>query len=351
MRENRRPRVILGVLVLVALSLVLIDLRADANGPLGQVKSLTGAAFGPIERATSSITSPIRGFVTNLTGGGEKEAQISALEAEVAQLRAAGASPETARRLGEMNDLLRMSRAGQYKIMPANVIAEGATQGFGHTLTLDVGSRDGVTADMTVLAVGGLAGHVVSVSRTSSVVVLLTDATVSIGGRLEGAGEIGFVTGKGSETQMDFQLLDPYGALEIGDRVVTFGSKGGGPFVPGVPIGQIVDVSGTPGQLTRMATLRPYVNPSTVNVVGVVLEPPRENPRDAVLMDRGSGVTIPRSLPIPTVGQATPMPTGSAAPNDAPAPSDTPSTPVTPTPRAPTGDGAVPAGGAAQAAR
>jgi rod shape-determining protein MreC len=206
-----------------------------------------------------------------------------------------------------------------------------------------------------------LAGHVVSVSQTSCVVVLLTDATVSIGGRLEGAGEIGFVTGKGSESEMDFQLLDPYGALEVGDRVVTFGSKGGRPFVPGVPIGQIVAVSGTPGQLTRMATLRPYVNPSTVNIVGVVLEPPRENPRDAVLMDKSTGVLIPRSLPIPAVGQATPEPTGSAAPNDAPTVTDSPSTPVVPAPtvtkpaepttRAPTGDGAVPAGGAAQASQ
>ena len=32
MRESRRPRIVLGILLLIAFSLVAIDLRADANG-------------------------------------------------------------------------------------------------------------------------------------------------------------------------------------------------------------------------------------------------------------------------------------------------------------------------------
>ena len=337
MRESRRPRIILGILLLVAFSLVAIDLRADANGPLGGVKSVTGSVLGPIESVASHITSPIRSFVSNLTSGGAKDAQIATLQARIAYLEAQGSSPETARRLGDLNDLLRMSQAGQYRMLPAQVIAEGSSQGFAHTITIDAGRRDGLTADMTVLARGGLAGRVVSVSTSTAVVVLLTDATTSVGGRLEGAAEIGFVSGTGSETELEFQLLDPYGQLRTGDRVVTFGSKSGRPYVPGVPIGEITEVTGTPGQLTRLAKVRPFVDMSTLDIVGVVTEPPRDNPRDSVLMPPGSSVRTVPVLPIPATGDST-----SGGSTAAPTPAPTATTTPTPTPR-PTGDGASPA--------
>ena len=338
MRESRRPRIVLGILLLIAFSLVAIDLRADANGPLGGVKSLTSSVLGPIESLSSRITSPVRSFVSNLTSGGAKDAQIATLQSRIAFLEAQGASPETARRLADLNDLLRMSQAGQYRMLPAQVIAEGSSQGFAHTVTIDAGRRDGLTADMTVMARGGLAGRVVSVSTSTSVVVLVTDATTSVGGRLEGAGEIGFVNGTGSETELDFQLLDPYGQLRAGDRVVTFGSKSGRPYVPGVPIGEIPEVTGTPGQLTRLAKVRPFVDMSTLDIVGVVTEPPRDNPRDSVLMIPGSSVRDVPILPIPSTSGATDSPSAT--------PTAEPTTPATPTPKPrPTGDGASPAAG------
>lgn len=335
MRESRRPRVILGILLLVAFSFLAIDLRADANGPLGGLKRITGMVLGPLESLTASATSPVRSFLGGLASGGEKDAQIAALTAEIDRLRASGASPDTARRLAELNDLLRMSSVGQYRVVPAQVIAEGSAQGFGKTITIDVGQRDGITPDMTVLARGGLAGRVVSVSTTSAVVVLLTDTTTSVGGRLEGAGEIGFVSGTGSETDLEFQLLDPYGPMKAGDRVVTFGSKAGRPYVPGVPIGEVVEVTGTPGQLTRLARIKPYVNVSTIDLVAVVIEPPRADPRDSVLVPNGTPSAAP-GVPLPTAPVA---PTASATPT--PTPTPTPQTTPQTTPK-PTGDGASP---------
>jgi len=328
MRENRRPRVILGVLLLVAFSLVAIDLRADANGPLGGVKRATGTVVGPLVSAASAVTAPVRSFIGGLTTAGERDAQVAVLEAEIARLRAAGASADTTRRLGELNDLLRMSQAGQYRMVPAQVIAAGPSQGFARTVTLDVGTRDGIAADMTVLARGGLAGRVAVVSATSCVVVLLVDPTVSVGGRLEGQGEIGFVSGVGSESELEFQLLDPYGPLKSGDRVVTFGSKSGKPYVPGVPIGEVVEVSGTPGQLTRLAKVRPYVNVSTLDIVAVVTEPPRQDPRDTVLLPPLPGL-LPSEVPLIPTPEPTPSPTSTPAePSPSPEPSNDAASPA-----------------------
>lgn len=59
------------------------------------------------------------------------------------------------------------------------------------------------------------------------------------------------------------QLLDPLAPVEAGEVLVTFGSRSGRPYAPGIPIGEIVEVSGTPGQLTRVATVRPFVDVSS----------------------------------------------------------------------------------------
>ena len=51
----------------------------------------------------------------------------------------------------------------------------------------------------------------------------------------------------------------------------------------GVPIGVIERVEPTPGELTKVALARPYVDFSALDVVGVVVQGPRRDPRDALL--------------------------------------------------------------------
>ena len=77
---------------------------------------------------------------------------------------------------------------------------------------------------------------------------------------------------------MQLQLLDPQRRSKEGDALVTFGSRSGKPFVPGVPIGAVTAVAGTPGSLTRVATVDPYVAFTSLDIVGVVVEPPRTRP-------------------------------------------------------------------------
>ena len=57
-----------------------------------------------------------------------------------------------------------------------------------------------------------------------------------MGGRIAGTEEIGIVAGTGRQDELEFQLLDPMADVRIGDALVTFGSKGGRPFAPGLPI-------------------------------------------------------------------------------------------------------------------
>jgi rod shape-determining protein MreC len=120
------------------------------------------------------------------------------------------------------------------------------------------------------------------VTSSTATVVLANDPTSVVGARVEGSNELALLYGRGNKP-MELQLLNPQRPIKVNDRIVTFGSRTGKPYVPGVPIGAITSVRGTPGSLTRIASVNPYVDFSALDIVGVVVEPPRTNPRDAVL--------------------------------------------------------------------
>ena len=85
---------------------------------------------------------------------------------------------------------------------------------------------------------------------------------------------------------MRLSLLDAQTDVRRGARLVTLGSAGDRPFVPGVPVGEVRGVRITPGTLSRSGTVTPYVDPGRLDLVGVVVQPPRTDPRDAVLPPR-----------------------------------------------------------------
>jgi rod shape-determining protein MreC len=93
--------------------------------------------------------------------------------------------------------------------------------------------------------------------------------------------------------------------LQPGQKLVTFGSVGDQPFVPGVPIGEVTEVQGSAGSLTQNALVKPFVDFTTLGVVGVVVAAPRTDPRDSVLPSK------PKPAPTVTVTvtpAATPSP-------------------------------------------
>lgn len=280
---SRRTRIVLSILVVASLTFIILDLRGG-DGPFSSARAAASGIMGGAQRVAATIFSPITGFSEWWGTLNSQSSQIRTLRAENAELQSqltAGAADRA--RADALDELLRVAGVGQYEIVPAEVIAVGPAQDFAWTVTIDVGSRDGVEPEMTVINGDGLVGRVLKVYGATSTVVLLVDASSAVGGRVATTEEIGIVAGTGRQDSLDFQLLDPLAELRTGDALVTFGSRGGRPYAPGIPIGEVVEVSGTAGQLTRVATVRPFVDVSRISVVGVVVRPPREDPRDTVL--------------------------------------------------------------------
>jgi rod shape-determining protein MreC len=292
MHDTRRVRLVLGVLLIAAVALITVDFRDGGSSP---VRGAGAGFFGPVERVTSDVTSPISGLFDWVTGGPAADSKIAALQQANARLRAELSSAQLSQAdEAQLSSLLRLAGRGGYRIVAASVIAAG--EDYANSVTLDVGSRDGVHAQETVLNGDGLVGTVTQVSSDTSTVLLATDASSVVGARMAGSNQIGAVSGTGKSLSgpylMQLKLFDANATLQPGQSLVTFGSVQDRPYVPGVPIGRVTTVRGNTGSLTQTALVRPFVNFTSLGVVGVVIGGPAQNPRDSVLP--------PAPTPVPT---------------------------------------------------
>lgn len=303
MGSQRNTRILLAFLLVVSVSLIALD----ARGREFPGRGLVSTVIGPLQSATTSAVNPIRSLFADLRAWPSLREDNDRLRQENDTLRGQVASIEQIRnRASQLDALLRIAGQGSYRIVAAQVVAFGATQDYSRTVTLDAGSRDGIRRGMTVIAGRGLVGTIAAVSPTTSTVVLISDPNSRVGSRTAETSHIGVVLGDGESARLRLQFLVDAQPV-VGQRVVTRGSAGGRPYVAGVPIGRIISVGGTVGQL-RTAVVEPYVDLGALDVVGVVVTPPRRDPRDAVLPEPPPTPTVTATITV----TATPVPTPDA---------------------------------------
>lgn len=298
MRDTRESRLLLVLLIAIAFALITVDIRGGEDSPVDGTRQAAATVFGPVENGVAAAVDPVGNAIGAVRDSGRRHDRISALERENAELKARlGSDDRNRSRARELDKILKKAGAGQYGIKGAEVIAIGAAQGFSWTVTIDIGSREGIQRDMTVLNGDGLVGRVTTVGPHTATVLLANDPDFTVGTRMEKTDELGFATGQG-DRPLAVQLLNGKAKVKKGDRLVTFGSQASKPFVPGVPIGEVVRVDPSGGDLTRTIYVNPYVGFSKLDIVGVVVETPRTDPRDTVLPPKPAA---PKPTPTVTV--------------------------------------------------
>ena len=295
MRDTRESRLLLVLLIAIAFALITVDIRGGQDSPVEGARQAAATVFGPIENGVSSAVNPVGNAIAAVRDSGSRHDRIAQLERQNAALKAKlGSDDRNRSRLSQLDKMIKVAGEGQYGIKGAEVIGIGAAQGFSWTVTIDVGANDGIRRDMTVLNGDGLVGRVTTVGPDTSTVLLANDPDFTVGTRMEGSDELGFASGQG-DRPLRVQLLNAKADVKKGDRLVTFGSEADKPFVPGVPVGVVSRVDPSGGDLTRTIYVTPFVSFSKLDIVGVVVQSPKKDPRDTVLPPK------PQPTPTPTV--------------------------------------------------
>ncbi len=245
-----RSRSVLAVLTLAGATTITLDYQGGSDSPLQPVRTAVAQALGPVEKQAAVVARPLAEVPDLFRRNKTLRADLARLEAENATLRGQVASTSEVRhRAAELDALLRTSDRAEVDLVPARVVGLGPAQSFSRTVTIDAGTSSGVHADMTVINYDGLVGRVIRATATTATVLLIVDEESVVGARLGSDAEVGFLSGRGDlggEGRLDLDLVDDSETPAKDDVVVTWGSRGGSPYVAGVPIGTVDAVFASP---------------------------------------------------------------------------------------------------------
>jgi rod shape-determining protein MreC len=280
---------VLVALLLACASLITLDFHGGTDSPLEPARRAMGEVFGPVESAAASAVRPLSAVPDWFRSRSHLRREIATLSAENSDLRQQVATSGVDRnRLAEYDGLTAAASTLGQALVPAHVVGVGATQTFSRTVTIDAGSEAGVRPDQTVVNADGLVGRVLRVTRTTATVLLVIDAESVVGGRIGDSMQLGFLHGRGDLGRsglLDLELVDDSVVPRKGDIVVTWGSRGGGPYVSGVPVGRVTQVFSSLRQTSQRAVIEPFVDFGALDLVGVVVPSGTTSDRSVVEAD------------------------------------------------------------------
>jgi len=118
----------------------------------------------------------------------------------------------------------------------SGVVLADAGSPFRQSVLLNVGARDGIIDGWATMDGLGLVGRIAGVGRSSSRVILLTDASSRIPVTIEPSGQKAMLVGDNSAAP-PVEFLETPEQVRPGDRVISSGD--GGVFPAGLLVGQV----------------------------------------------------------------------------------------------------------------
>lgn len=276
----RKPQYIISALV----ALVGLTFLSLPESLTGRVKLAVTGLFLPLFGLTESAQSAVRRAGNAVVPREDLVRELEQLRAEKQKLEFTLAQAQAAAR---ENDQLR-KQAGYparapWKLKPARVIARDPANWW-RTIFVDVGSRDGVRADMPVVTPDGLVGRIASVGSTRAQVFLLGDQNCRVAALVKETAENGVIMpyaadpaivtltylSRGSPVKGGQTIVTSGLELKPGNEVLTSGL--GGVFPKDIRIGEVVDVRSVGFGLYQEARVKLAVNLNTLDQVWVVAQ-------------------------------------------------------------------------------
>jgi rod shape-determining protein MreC len=225
--ETRKSRLLLGGLVLTHLVAISRQVQVDTVGT-SLLERSAFALLSPLQAAVAATVHGLGGLWSSYvdlrgTHAENQRLQVRLREVEIALQQRQQQAEEAARLRG----VLELRGVLPLDTVVAEVIARDATPWY-RTVTVDKGSRHGVTLNAGVISPTGVVGRVIRRGPQASIVQLLVDQQASAGVRIERSrvtgvvsGQIGF--GTGGSHDLVLKWVPALADVVVGDAVVTSG--------------------------------------------------------------------------------------------------------------------------------
>jgi rod shape-determining protein MreC len=279
-KQVRRRRAVLTLLILGSFLLLTISYGRGS----GSIQDGVSTIFSPLEKVADRALKPARDLVDWFDKTFEARGENSRLSEELEQARTeAVAGQEAIQENSQLRKLLELDRdpviaTSPFDPVTGRVIARSPTV-WHSSVTIDLGSGDGVVLDDPVISGDGLAGEISAVQPNSSQVQLISDHASAVSGKVLPLGVQGVVrpsVGDPEDLVLDF--INSSKRVSVGQTVVTSGWRAQGLaslFPPGIPIGEVTKASVLEQEASQQVHLRPFADLANLDMVQVLTGGPR----------------------------------------------------------------------------
>lgn len=264
-----RPRFIALILVMTV-TLVLVNLPTRV---VARCKLAVATVFLPLFGVADSGLQLERHVTATLLPRPELAAELDRLRRENQELKLqAREAREIRRENREFRAAFGWHQRAEWNLRFARVIGRDPANWW-RAIHIDVGTRDGMVANLPVLTPDGLVGRIYQAGLNRSQVVLVGDPNCRLAALVQETRDAGIVAPSTSGI-LDHQIVDltylpSNAAINPGQEVVTAGL--GGIFPKGIPLGRIVDVRTVGYGLYAEARIRLTVPMSRLEEVWVIM--------------------------------------------------------------------------------
>ena len=226
---------LVALLALVALSLP--DRTAQ------RVKLAVGALYLPLFGLAGSFQGLADQAGAQLLPRKTLLREVDSLRRENGELRLRLAQLEEAWRENQrLRQALQWRDRLPWRVKAARVVGQDPSNWW-RNVHIDLGSRDGIRPNLTVLTADGLVGRVAEVGFARSRVLLIGDPGCRVAAQVQETREKGSIIHSGSSLDLlvvELTYLPGTAACRPGHTVITSGD--GGIFTNGIPVGTIIEV-------------------------------------------------------------------------------------------------------------
>lgn len=268
MYKNKKAGII-GIIITI-LILVLIVIFSNSDNNLSFFENVASNFVMPIQNGMTYLKNKIGGnntFFTDINNLKEENANLkkknSELEQSLRELENIKTQNET---LKEYLDLAE--KYGEYKTIPGYVINKDISN-YSKTIVINIGSKDGVGENMTVIGDQGLVGHVISVTDNTAKVQTIIDTASSVSCSMSTTKDA--IVCKGTlddKSSLKAMYIPTDSNIIQGDSIETSGL--GGIYPKGIHIGTVQKVTNTQNLTDRYALIQTAVDFDKLDTVLVI---------------------------------------------------------------------------------
>ena len=268
MYKNKKSGIIGIVITVIILILIVIFSNGDQNSNF--LQNAANNLIMPIQNGLTFIKNKLSGnnaFFSDLDYLKDENKKLKEKNSELEQsLRELENIKTENQTLKEYMNLAEKYK--EYKTIPGYVINKDISN-YSKTMVINLGKKDGVELNMTVIGNEGLVGHVISVTESTAKVQTIIDTASSVSCSMSTTKDSIVCKGTLDEKSALKAMYIPTDANIIqGDSIETSGI--GGIYPKGIHIGTVKKVTNTQNMTDRYALIETAVNFDKIDTVLVI---------------------------------------------------------------------------------